>query len=262
MTSPRRIVVAEKHAVKDLHIDPRVQRDIIPTWVKKLADDLRPEAIGTLVVSKRKLPSGKAKLVVLDGQHRLQALRDLGMTDHEVMCEVHLGLDLAGEAGLFRRKNKHRLVGPYDDYVKGVTEQEPECMAIHKVLTERGLKVTQQTAPGSVRAITAVREVYRSGEDNLAATLDILTAAYGTTIDAMEGSLIQGVGVLVNRYNGELDRAALIRKLAKRPGGPLKLLGDARGAKDLFGTTVPRCVAMVARETYNRGRNAGKLPPL
>lgn len=262
MTSPRRIVVPEKHAVKNLHIDPKVQRDLIPNWVKYLTENMREGSIGTLVVSKRKMPSGKAKLVVLDGQHRLQALRDLGMDDFEVMCEVHLGLDLVAEAEKFRDLNKQRRVGPYDDYVKGVTAQDPECMAIHKVLTERGLKVGQQSSPGSVRAITAVRQVHRSGEGNLAGTLDILTAAYGTTVDAMDGSLIQGVGVLVNRYNGELDRAALVRKLSKRPGGPLKLLGDARGAKDLFGTTVPRCVAMVARETYNRGRNVGQLPPL
>lgn len=262
MTSPRRIVVTEKHAVKDLLVDPKRQREFRPAWGKWLTENLDVDYIGIMLISKRKSPSGKTQLFVMNGQHRRFALLAAGMDDFVVTCEVYLGLTLAEESRMFRGRNKQRHVRAFDDYVQGVLGEDAECVAIHKILDARELKVTEQSQDGSVRAIAAVRQVHRSGENALAETLDVLTASYGTTADAMEGALIQGVGIMVTRYNGELDRAALVRKLQKRPGGPLKLVGDARGAKETFGGMIARAVAMVARETYNRGRRNGQLAPL
>lgn len=259
----KRIVVQERHPAKKLEIDSRVQRELIPARVKRISNDLRAESIGVVTVSKRVNGDRKnAKYIVLDGQHRIAALLASDMGDTEVACHVHMGLTLAEEASLFRDLNNTRRTTAFDDFTKGVIARDSACLEINGILARHGLRVTDQSQDGGVRAVAALRKVHAYGDDVLSDTLAVLTAAWGTTIDAVDGALIQGVGLVFKRYGDAIDTESLVRKLAKMPAGPMGLIGDARGLTRLRPGSVSRCVAIIVIDLYNRGRRVGQLAAL
>lgn len=252
--------VIETIVAKNLKVDSRVQRALVPSRVRKLAAVLDLDAIGVLTVSRR----GTGENFVIDGQHRLAALAEHGLIDWECNCHVYSGLTLAREAALFRTLNNASRPGPFDDFTKGVVAGDEECVAINDIVTKAGLEVSDQASEGTVRAVVSLRSIYRAaGPTGLADTLKVVTQAWGRRIDAFDGAVLLGVGTVVGRYAGDIDLAVLARKLAKRSGGALALLGDARGMRRFQQSSVARCVAELIVLTYNKGRREdGQLPPL
>lgn len=158
--------------------------------------------------------------------------------------------------------NNTRRALPYDDFTKGVLAGDEDCVAINQIVEAAGLSVADQARDGTVRAITALRRIYEQhGPEVLATTLSVCTTAWGRTADACDGQVISGVGLVLGRYTEAIDVSVLIHKLAKRPGGPPALIGDARGLKKIEGGAVARCIARLIVTTYNRGRRT-QLPPL
>ena len=114
-----------------------------------------------------------------------------------------------------------------------------------------------------MRCVTALKKVYGfDGGKALALTLETVVAAWGRTEAAVDGKIIEGVGLVHCHYNGAIDLAALSKKLAKYPGGASGLLGDAKGLRQFRHASLPRCVAETVIETYNVGRKTGRLAPL
>lgn len=249
----------EEIPARDLKTDHRVQRELNPGHVRKLAHGLDLDAIGVVTVSRRK----NGKLVILDGQHRIAALIHEDLGDWPVMCNVYERLTLAQEAALFRRLNNSKRPSAYDDFTKGVVAGDPDCRAIAAAVADAGLHVSRHDEDAGIRAVAALRAIYRAGDrESVLSTLKVMSGAWGIGADSFQGHVLGGVGIVVNRYNGELDLAALRRKLAKYPGGPLGLLGDARGMQRFQGGSVASAAAGVIVATYNRGRSSGQLPPL
>lgn len=249
----------EEHPARDLKTDQRVQRELHPSHVRKLANSMDLDAIGVVTVSRRK----SGKLIILDGQHRIAALMHEDLGDWPVMCNVYDGLTLAQEAALFRRLNTSKAPSAYDRFTKGVVAGDQDCRAIAATVADAGLHVARQDEDAGIRAVVTLEAIHRGGgREGLLAALKLVTGAWGTGADSFNGHVLHGVGIVANRYNGDLDHAALRRKLAKYPGGPLGLLGDAKGMQRFQGGTIAKAAAGVIVATYNRGRASGQLPPL
>lgn len=221
------------------------------------------DAIGILTVSLK--PDGT--LLVLDGQHRLKALLELGLPEWPVKCHVYKGLTDAQDSALFRRLNDTRRPTAYDDFRHGVREGDPECVGITEIVESVGLHIEDQHRDGAIACVTALRNVYRSsnGRPNDSALRDALEtaiAAWGRRADAVEGHIIHGLGLVFREHGDEIDRAVLIKKLAKFPGGPAGLLGRARSLREIRTGTIARLVAAIAVESYNRGKRSGKVASL
>jgi hypothetical protein len=248
----------EKHRVDALVRDERVQRSLIPTRVRRLQQEMNLDGIGVITVNRRI----DGALVILDGQHRVQALIDNGMGEWKVECLVHLGLSLAEEAAIFRLLNNTRRALPYDDFTKGVLAGDEDCVAINEIVEAAGLSVADQKRDGTVCAVTALRRIYALGGGVvLATTLDVATTAWGRTADAADGQILTGIGTVIARYGDAIETSVLVRKLAKRPGGVPALIGDARGLSKLEGGAVARGVARLIVLSYNRGKRS-QLPAL
>lgn len=249
-----------KYRADSLIRDDRVQRSLIPARVRRLRDNLDLDGIGVITICQR----ADGTRVILDGQHRVQAMIDSGHGDRLIECHVHHHLGLEDEAALFRMLNDTRRTTAFDDFTKGVTARDAECVAINDIVEGLSLYVTDQTRPGGVRAVATLRSLYRGkeGASALEDTLRVVTGAWGRNPDALDGHIIGGVGQVVGRYGDQLDLAALTRKLSKREAGPLALLGDAKGLRRLRGGTLDRSIAAIVVDTYNRGRRSGQLAPL
>ncbi len=236
-------------AASRLHIDPEVQRalGVSQAHVRRIREQWNPLATGRLTISKR----SDGRLVVIDGMHRLTA----APPDFVFRCDVYEDLTFEEECGIFRKVNTTRASSAFDDFDKGVKAGDPECVAVNEIVERNGLRVGAQSRDGTVAAVAALRAIYaRGGEPALDRALKIAIGAWGRTADATDGKVLSGLGRLTATYNGDLDDRALVKKLAKYPGGPTALLGAARGLRAMRPGSVSAHVATIALDSYNHGR--------
>lgn len=239
----------------ELVVDQAVQRPLSSSHVNKIVGEFDQRKIGTLLVSKR----ASGELVVLDGQHRLQALRELGYGDQWVKCEVYEGLSLADEADLFRGRNTVKVPTAFDRFEKGVLAGHPNCVAIHDSLQRHGLRVVRGgTYEGrGVRAVGALERIYAQRDGLLDLTCAVVTEAWPMDPDAIDGHILEGVSLVLDKYWDEIDTDALIKKLAKHPGGPTILLANAKGQAKLgLSGSTRKVVSESIVASYNKGRSA------
>lgn len=248
-----------------LTMDARVQRVLRPAKVKQiLRDGIDPDGIGIITVSRR----SNREIIILDGQHRIVALREAGMGHQMVAVDIRDGLSLEDEARIFRLLNNTNRTTAYDEYAVGLVEGREEFVTINEIVENVGFRVFNQSATGVITAVSALRRVYggtNNGDeprpDALEDTLTVAREAWGITSEAVEGNVIQGLGITLAVYGGDIDKAALIRKLAKYPGGAAGLLGQARLLNGIRKKPVAKCVAEIIVGVYNSGRR-NTLPSL
>lgn len=238
-------------AVRDLLVNPRAQRDLRSGWAAEIAADFDPDRFLPPLVSNR-----DGDFFVIDGQHRVEALRILGWDDQLIQCWVYDDLTEAQEADLFLWHNKRKTVNAFDKFQIGVVAERDVEADINRIVLANGLKVSQSDS--GIRAVGALRKVYNHGGKTLGRTLRIVRDAYGD--DGLDGHVIEGIGLLCARYNGELDESVAISRLSTARGGIGALNSKAYTAKKMLGKPLPQCVAAAAVEIINSGRGGKKLP--
>lgn len=246
-----------------LAVHPFAQRDLVPSKLKKLTSDMDLDALGVLHAVECVI-KGETKLLVIDGQHRLRALQDLGFGEWIVEVKVHLeATDDAKASALFLKLNDRSPVSPYDKWQNEIKAKVAEAINANAIVMKHGLKVSRQAGDGNVTCVSALKKIYTvDAGASLDKAIGAITAAWGTKASALEGGLIKGVGQVFARYNGLIDDPALVKKLAKYSGGASGLLGDARGLMEYRKATLSRCIAERVVDTYNLGRRVGKLEEL
>lgn len=248
-------VTVKKLRADALTIDDHVQRRCIPARVNRIADHLDLDGLGVVTVSER----DDGTFAVLDGQHRIRALLENGMGEWEVQCRIYHGLSTKEEAAIFRLLNNTRPTSIYDDYKVGLVARDREWTAIDEAVRRAGLVISDQATDGHIMCVSSLRSLYRSsngrpGDEVIEDTLATALAAWGATTAAVDGKVVTGLGTVLATYGGQIDRAVLVRKLSKFPGGPSGLIGRAKALRDIRPTTVGRLVASVIVAAYNTGR--------
>lgn len=248
---------------KELQCDPRVQREVRATWVKRLTSEWSGFD-GPVHVSIR----DDGFMSVVDGWHRVLAFREQpGFNGDKIFCQVYKHLTVQEEAALFRKLNTRAQVSQLDDFRVAITAGDVEAVAINGIIESLGLSVGIG-GDGQIAAVMALKNVYRGARivarrengEPLRAALRMLLNAWGKQRAALEGNLISGAGYVVLRHGKALDRDDLSQKLAPYPGGPAALLGIAKGVKAVKGAALPHCVAAVLVDVANKGKRSNKLP--
>lgn len=240
---------------------PLAQREISPTRIKKLIEAFDLDAVGTLHVVEYPIRGSKA-LWIVDGQHRWRALMDSGFGEWEVEIKIHLDVaDDVRASALFLKLNDRLAVRPFDKFRNRLQAKEDEAVAVNDIVLKHGLRISAQSADGAIVGISALIKTYRFDEgESLDKTLGSTTSAWGKR--PYDAKVIEGVGMIFARYNGQVDQPALVKKLAKYPGGAAGLIGDARGLMEFQKAPLARCIADRVVATYNQARRVGRLDPL
>lgn len=240
----------------DLKIHPSAQRKLVTANLKQIMQDLDLDGIGTLHVAPI-----NGDLWIVDGQHRWTALMRHGFGDWKVACVVHEdATDHTRASELFLKLNSRAVLASYDKWVNEVQAGDPTAVGAKEVAEAHGFKIDRQSHDGHLACVNTLKTVYRTDNgDLLDETLGLIVSAFGHTAAAAEGKLIEGVAHTLAQHNGDLDREALTKKLAKYPGGASGILGDAKGLKKIRRASVPRCVYETIIESYNYGRRGGKV---
>lgn len=230
------------------------QREIQPSRVNYLIAHFDPEQIGTPVVNER-----GGKFYVIDGQHRVTALNEIYDHEHQVQCWVYVGLTEAEEAEKFLQINDVLAVSAMDRYEISVEAGREVEADINRIVSLCGLTVTRQNVEGRVMAVGTLRRVYvRGGPAVLQRTLSIIGSAFGSA--GLSAAVIDGIGLLCARYNGELQDEHVVVKLRNMRGGVSGLMGKAVVLKDRTRQPLNQCVAAAAVEVLNSGKGGKKLP--
>jgi hypothetical protein len=251
-------VKAAEFPVKDLHLHAGANRELRPTRVRWFEKNMDLDALGRFAIWR----DGR-NFYVVDGQHRKIALEGLGLGDWKVRCDIYEGMSFAEACELFLKLNNSLTVGPFDKFDKGVKAGRRECVETLAIVEKAGLRVANQVGDGKLTAVAAAVDTWKLDQgEALAQSLRWGTEAWGLTAEAAEGQIVRGLGLVAQRYNGDIDSKAFIQKLAKYPGGPRHLIGAAKARREFKGGTVARNVAALAVDLYNKGRRSGQLSPL
>lgn len=244
----------------ELKIHPLAQRELVPSNLKRLKTTLDLDAIGVM----HAVEYDKRGLLIIDGQHRLHALMDNDFGEWPVEVKIHLDIKNDKEAcDKFWKLNKRATVSPYDTFMVEYHAGYPAAMGVYALALKHRLKIARGAADGSLICVSGLKRVF--GFDNgktLDETLTTVTTCWGTKSAALEGKLIEGIGMVFFKCMNSIDRAALEKKLSKYPGGPQALIGNARGMMQHRKTPLSRCIGDLIIDAYNKGRSVGKLDPL
>lgn len=246
----------EPVSVSTLIIDPRVQRPLDKRRVSKIAAELSMDALGIITVSRR----ANGDHAVIDGQHRVEALREAGHGGGKVDCRVFTGLALPDEADMFRLLNNTAKPGYLDLFRVRVIQGDEDAVMISLLLEQYGWRVLQGSSDGDLSAIQSFERIYKMDTAAAEKAIATITRAWGHDRNGVDGRLLDGIGLVYARYAVAVNVAELTDRLGKYPGGPGALLGKARGLSDLLNVTVGKAVAEVVVELYNRMRKTKGLP--
>src|SRR5262249_5671842 len=158
------------------------------------AEHFELEKMGYPVVSHR-----AGRFYVVDGQHRLEALRSYGFDDADrIDCEVYEGLTEREECELFLGRNRSRAVDSLSRFAVCVRAGRPVETTVNNTVVHLGLKIGKRGRGPTREAISAVSTLLdvhqRVGPTGLAGTLRIVRDAYGMA--GCEAPVLDGVGLV------------------------------------------------------------------
>lgn len=250
----------ESLAIGDIQRDLRVNtRDIDPVWVSRKAEDFHPEGLGKPIVSRR----GDGTIVVIDGQNRIALCRKVNWKgwggDSRIECEVHEGLTLIEEAGLFSLLAGHRSFTAISKFLARKTQEDPFALEIIEIVERNDFIIDSAPGGGVITAVSTLEKIHRKDKQRhpydppavLNATLATIVHAWKHTPGGTDQSVIDGIGMIYLSSSDLIDEQLLRRVLEEYPGGPKKLKSEGASARNTIGGTVGKGVAFLVAQAYD-----------
>lgn len=244
-------------SIEKMNVTDEAQRKMRPdhpVLVHARQGTFNIEAIGYPVVNLR-----DGTYWIVDGAHRIEALKLIGWGDQMIQCEVYEGLSLAEEAELFLMRDDRRAIGSMEKFKIAVTAGRGEESEINQAVSKLDLKVAFYPGQkGAIHATGTLRKVWRrGGEVTLVTTLSTIRDAFGTA--GLTATMIDGLSLVMQRYDSRLDRERLIARLCAVHGGVNGVLNRAHVLNKQTGNQMSHCVAATIVSIYNAGSAGAKL---
>lgn len=243
-------------SIDDLDYDPEIQRPTDENRSERIAAHFDPDRFGVIAVWER----DDGSHVVIDGMHRVTALRLMGWNGQKIPCSVFEGISKAEAAGLFIGRNDAKAVRYIDKFLVRLVEKDPVACAVNAITMDAGYVIDRQHRDGVATAAKALESVYLGKGQKvkghnptaLRDTLYTTTNAWGRTTEAVNGRVIEAVGAIFLRYGAEIDRDRLAKKLAAVPGADA-LMARGAGYRERHGGTLATNAAHYLVDEYRRG---------
>ena len=193
----------EKYTHQDIRMLPieglqmgDYQRPTTPSQVDNIASAFDEAKLGVPIVNLR---DGKYHL--LDGAHRIAALRKLGYT--HTLFIVLTGLTYQDECDYFRTQDRNSsALTKYNQFISGLEAQDPLYVAIDQICRANGFTVGMSTHDfntiSAIFALTTICIVY--GYDTLDLTLALIRSTWDGVNTVTRREFLMGVAEFVHRF--------------------------------------------------------------
>lgn len=239
--------------ISEMAVTPTAQRELRTHRVAHLVSSFDPEQIGNPTVNHR-----DGVYYIVDGQHRIEAMKVVGWGDQAVQCWTYEGLSEAEEAETFLKLNDKLTVSTFDKFKVGVQAGRIAESDVDRIVRFHGFHIAKGNAPGTVGCPGTLLKVYKTcGPGVLSRTLKVVSQGFGDT--GMDAFVIEGVALVLARYGGEIDEVRAVERFGGARGGVAGLLNRAQTIRAKQGGQKSHCVAAAAVEIYNAGRGGKKL---
>lgn len=217
-----------------------------------------PAKLGVLVVSHRK----DGAYAVLDGQHRLTALRQMGYT--ATNCIVLEGMSIREEADYFRRQNENKQsLRIADTFNASVWAEDEESMQIKRLMDKHSFRHGKSGQPMCICAIGALQQIIRQyGTDTLDRTLACIAATWPRDTTILRREMLAGLGEFWKRYASAVTIAQFEARMRLKL--PMDLYQEVRRRTQgkvspgtAFGKTIRFTTCAVLVDSYNKGLRTG-----
>lgn len=247
--------------IAQMRIPPALvtQREFRKAHGDRLAKELDLNKLGFPIINHR-----DGVYWVCDGQHRIYALKENGFEKDVLDCEVYENLSDPEMAEIFIGRDDRKAISPFDRFHVACTAGRRRESDIRRVVESQGLKISQTEGDGCIGAVSTLGKVYdRSSDVILGQVLRTVKTAYSGDTKAFDSSIIIGLGLVFNRYNGRANERELSDTLAAMPQGARGLLRRAESQRERTGNQKAQCVAATVVEAYNKklGPRSGKRLP-
>lgn len=210
-------------------------------------------------------------LWVVDGQHRVEALKIMG--DEFIFGILLKGLSYEEEAERFRFQNKaRRKVATLQMFLAGIEAKDEECLEVEKALSRAGYRMGSsggRNNPFNVLNLVAgsfnLIEIF--GSDIFSETLILARELWEPETQGKSGLMLAGLAEFVVQAKAadKYNRQSVVRKLKSTPLSTIVSLSTARtgvgimGGRSVFVEKTRKQVAGVLAEKYSHGRTSGRI---
>ncbi len=254
-----------KEAVQQIRLIPlasivteEYQRVLNMKNVAGIVRDFDPAKLGVLVVSHRT----DGTYSILDGQHRLTALRRLGYT--AANCIVLEGMTIQQEADYFRRQNENKQsLRIADTFNASVWAEDAESIRIKEIMDRYGFRLGKSGQPMCVCAIGALQSIVRQfGDVALERTLESIAVTWPRDTTILRREMLAGLGEFWKRYADVLTPRQFEARMQARM--PMELFQELRRRTQgkampgtAFGKSIRFTACAVLVDAYNKGLRTG-----
>ena len=203
-------------------VTEQYQRILNMKNVAGIVKNFDPAKLGVLVVSHRE----DGTYAVLDGQHRLTALRRLGYD--AANCIVLEGMTIQQEADYFRRQNENKQsLRINDTFNASLWAEDAESLRIKELMDKYGFRHGKSGQPMCICAIGALQHILRRfGDRTLELTLACIAATWPHDSTILRGEMLAGLGEFWRRYGEKLTVAQFEARMRKHL--PMEMYQEAR----------------------------------
>lgn len=249
--------------VADLIVDHDIQRFKLDlAKVERIVANFNPAAVGVITVSRRKF----GDQIILDGWHRVQAIKELTDGAGTVLCHVHEGLEVAEEAQLFLDLNAGNQPTLLEKFRARKVAGDPVAQAIAEITAAYHWSVDPEPRSGNVQCVGALERIYRRSEkmesdpNQLLAAFLVITRAWDYDRFGAQAVILEGISSVYGYYGSKLNLDRLVEQLKVYKNGPHGLHTDATQMAKIRHGKVSMAVAELIVNHYNKGLRTGALP--
>lgn len=235
--------------VNELQTDMSYQSPVKEVQVKRIVNNFDEASIDSIVVNRR----DNGYYYIIDGQHRVQALKELGIGT--VPAKVHEGLTVTEEAKLYKNINTRPTKSPNSMAKASLKQGDENAELILFSVLEAGLDIDYDNNNPTQNYITAYRSLERVynkyGGRGLTETLVFIKDAFGIERTFFQGYIIEGFAKFLATYYEDLKKDNLLKRLQQK--GFDNLMADVNKQRPNFNSK-KECLPFVLTDIYNKNR--------
>lgn len=197
--------------IADLKTDMSYQSPVKDSQVKKIIKNFDPQKLHTIVVNKRK----DGKIYIIDGQHRVEALRELGIPVIE--ATIHEGLTVEKEAEMYYGINDRPAKSPNSKGKSSLKFGDQSAVEIEEAVQSVGLQIDYDkkgNKDGYITAYAALQNIHKKyGKEFLKVVLETIKQSFGLERRFYQAFIIKGFAGFISTYGNKIDVTHLINRL-------------------------------------------------